>query len=239
MIEQRQALPFDDEPRSLGGHAPRVIPLDDHRTGSRPPAAAQKRAQNLRLAEAERRFLTRCLSYLIVDVGIRQYVDFGSRVPHTTGVHALVTEQCPDARVVQVGIGTAVPLHPRASALQPAMLWLEQVRPDDVAAHLSLRGRIDLGEPVAVLIDVDLLPGGDVRDLVPALHRVLAPGSHLVLRQRPANPADPYARALAAALFDPFCLVEPGVADLAWWPYPDEEVVAEGTGILAGLARRC
>jgi len=172
-------------------------------------------------------------------VGIRQYVDFGSRVPHTTGVHALVTEQCPDARVVQVGIGTAVPLHPRASALQPAMLWLEQVRPDDVAAHLSLRGRIDLGEPVAVLIDVDLLPGGDVRDLVPALHRVLAPGSHLALRQRPANPADPYAQALAAALFDPFCLVEPGVADLAWWPYPDEEVVAEGTGILAGLARRC
>lgn len=239
VIEQRQALPVDDEPRSPEVPAPRVIRMDDHRPGARAAACAEESARTARLVEAEARFLARCVGYLVADLRIRQYIDFGSRVPHSAGVHGIVAERLPDARVVRIGTGTAVPLHPRASASQPAALWLERPRPEDLAAQLSLRGLVDLGEPAAVLVDADQLPADlAVRDVVHVLHDVLAPGSHLVLRQRPANPADPYARALAAALFEPFCLLEPGVADLAWWPYPDEEVAADGVGVLAGLARR-
>ncbi len=236
VIEQRQVLPVDDEPHSPEVPAPRVIRMDDYRSAA--PAAAPA-PETARLVEAESRFLARCVGYLVADLKIRQYVDLGSRVPHSGGIHDLVSERLPDARVVRLDTGPAVPLHPRASASGPAVLRLDQPCPEELAAQLALRGLVDLGEPVAVLVDADLLPESlDVGEVVHALHEALVPGSHLVLRQRPVNPADPYARALVAALFEPFCLLEPGVADLAWWPYPDEEVAAEGTGVLAGLARR-
>ncbi|MEY9213035.1 SAM-dependent methyltransferase [Thermobifida halotolerans] len=239
MIEQRQALPVDADPRSPALPGPRVIRMDDYRADTRAAPCEHETARAARIAEAEHRFLRRCVGYLAADLRIRQYVDFGSRVPHSRGIHDITDEHLSDARVVRIDTGTAVPLHTRASSHRSAALWIEHPRAEELVAQLGLRGLVDPGEPAAVLLDTDLLPRElPVSGVVHALHDALAPGSHLVLRQRPGNPADPYARGIAAALFEPFLLLEPGVADLAWWPYPDEEVAADGVGVLAGLARR-
>ncbi|TDQ52558.1 SAM-dependent methyltransferase [Actinorugispora endophytica] len=237
--ERWRAPHVDGGPRPPDPPGPRVVRLDGYRDGVPRGPGDEAAARTARIAEAERGFLRRCVGYLATDLGIRQFVDFGSRVPPPDGVHAVAREHHADARVVRIDTGGAVPLHGRASPFRPAVVRVERPDTDELAARLRLRGLLDPAEPAVALLDTDLLPRGVVaHDVVRVLHSVLAPGSHLVIRQQPLNRADPYARELASPLFEPFELLEPGLADLAWWPYPDDEVSATGVGVLAGVARR-
>ncbi|MFC4561486.1 SAM-dependent methyltransferase [Nocardiopsis mangrovi] len=259
MTDKRRALHIGEDQPLADIPTPRVIRISDHRARSRPsrpdPSGGADTAPPARLAQSRRGFLRRVVGYLAADAGIRQFIDLGSRLPAGEGIAQTARAHDPDARVVYVDTDTAVSLHgttpPAGSAAVPTVA-VESMRPELIVTRLRARGLIDFGAPVAVLL-TDTAPlalghGGDPHlphDLVRALHAVLCPGSHVAIAQRvspdrsgTAPAPDAHSRELAAAVFEPFTVIEPGLADLAWWPYPDEEVTAEGTGVLAGVGRR-
>ncbi|GAA3733951.1 hypothetical protein HDA32_003790 [Spinactinospora alkalitolerans] len=230
------------EASETGDARPRVIRIDDHLVRPRreqPPAAAARP----RTERAKRGFLWRVVDYLASDLRIRQFVDLDSRLPAADGIQHAARRHAPDARVVYVDTDPVVSLHGRASSRERAVTVLKAdgADPAVLIGDLRLRGRIDFTEPVAVLMaepPPPRLEGDAARDLVCALHEAMCPGGHIAIARTPPDPGDPCARELAATLFDPFALIEPGLADMSWWPYPDEEVTGTGVGVVAGVARR-
>ncbi|KIH98685.1 hypothetical protein LP52_12110 [Streptomonospora alba] len=194
--------------------------------------------------EARRGFLRRAVGYLAADAGVRQFVDLGSRLPAGEGIGRAAREYAPGSRVVYVDAESSAALRGgRADDADTgaAVLAVERMDPDTLIDRLTRCGLIDTAEPVGVLLtDTTALrrDGVLVHDLVRALYPRLGPGGHVAVAQPVADARDPHCREFAAAVFDPFTLIEPGLADMAWWPYPDEEVSGEPTGVLAGLGRR-
>ncbi|MGW9346720.1 SAM-dependent methyltransferase [Nocardiopsis flavescens] len=175
--------------------------------------------------EAVRRhaaFLDRVTAYLCADARIGQFVDWGCPVP---GIDGIVRAHRPGARLVHVsppGVAGTLTASDGAAVSGDG-------GPSAVLHRLATSGLVDLDEPVAVLMTrsftADAPPGG-----IAALHGLLRGGGYLALAS--AAPRPVLLRALA-----PFHPVEPGAADLAWWPYPDEDVAARGTGVLGALGR--
>ncbi|GAA3736811.1 SAM-dependent methyltransferase [Salinactinospora qingdaonensis] len=229
MTDEWQAPHTHDAPPAVELPPPpsRVIDLATHplrgaSTAAGPPS---------RLDNAKRSFLRRAVEYLSVELGIRHFIDVGSRLPVADGIHGIVRSHAAGAHVVYVDTATAAPLYDRS----PSQLDGLSVVAGDPAPHalvdtLIARGHIDLDTPVAVLMIEPAAVGGAgrTRALAQALHAATAPGSHVVLA----------ADDTTADIFTPFTLLAPGVADMAWWPYPDEEVSATGTGVSVGMARR-
>ncbi|GLU46021.1 SAM-dependent methyltransferase [Nocardiopsis ansamitocini] len=236
MTDHRTALRADVEPPLLDVPGPRVVHIVDYLRDApavTPPDPA--------VITAVPGFLRRCVGYLATDLGIGQFVDIGSGVPAAEGVHGVARTHDPDSRVVYVDTGAAASVGSRTAVHVdgPVTLHVKRLDAAGIAGQLGLRGLLDLTSPLGVVLNADALPGDNaVGALVRGLYEILAPGSHLVICRRPPNDADPHARQRAATLFEPFDLLEPGTADIAWWPYPDDEVAATGTGVLAGVARR-
>ncbi|MFJ9552821.1 SAM-dependent methyltransferase [Nocardiopsis sp. NPDC101807] len=204
------------QPAQVPGRRSRVVSLGPR--GAEPPASRQGEATRLHQA-----FLGRVIDYLRVDAGVRQFVDWGCPVPGTAErVHA----GDPGATVVHLVPHGAAGMLPTAGA---AVLSGDGSGPDGLLRRLGASGLVDFDEPVAVLMTrpftADDPPGG-----VAGLHALMRGGGYLAL-------ASPAPRAVVERAFAPFHPVEPGVADLRWWPYPDEDVSDRGTGTLAGLGR--
>ncbi|GAA4927873.1 hypothetical protein GCM10023224_03720 [Streptomonospora halophila] len=195
------------------------------------------------LIEARRGFLRRAVGYLAADAGVRQFVDLGSRLPVDEGVGRAAREYAPGSRVVYVDAESSAALRAgRVGADDTAavVVAVERMDPGALTDRLAERGLVDFAEPVGVLItDTTALrrDGVLVHDLVRALHARMGRGGHVAIAQPVPEARDPHSREIAASVFEPFTLVEPGLADMAWWPYPDEEVSGEPTGVLAGLGR--
>ncbi|WP_067966217.1 SAM-dependent methyltransferase [Nocardiopsis trehalosi] len=242
MTDEWRALHIGEEPL-VDIPNPRVIHIGDRRARPR----SEPRTAEGRRAEARRGFLRRVVAYLAADTRIRQFVDLGSRLPAGDGIADTARAHAPDARVVYVDTDATRALHAPAQAGGGAVpvVTAPSLRPAALLDRLADRGVIDFTAPVAVLL-TDTAPlrrdGVLPHDLVRALHTALPGGSHIAVAQRVApdgdTTADAHSRELAAAVLEPFTLIEPGLADIAWWPYPDEEVTAEGTGILAGVGRK-
>lgn len=206
------------EPRRAPRRRPRVVALDP-RIRTSPPEPL--RDEHVRLHQA---FLGRVIDYLCVDAGIRQFVDWGSPVP---GTAERVHRAAPDATVVHIAPeGAAGILAPPDHA---AVLSGDGSGFESLLRRLHTSGLIDFDEPVAVLMtrtfDADSPPIG-----LEGLHSLMRGGGHLALTSTAP-------RADVERAFGPFRLLEPGVADLTWWPYPDEDVAVQGCDILAGLGR--
>ncbi|MFV2197304.1 SAM-dependent methyltransferase [Nocardiopsis sp. LOL_012] len=170
-----------------------------------------------------RRFLDRVIDYLAVDAGVRQFVDWGCPAP---GTAARVRQRDPEAAVVRVApAGVAgVVAEPGVPALSRA-----DAAPAALLDRMSASGLVDFGEPLAVLMTRPFTaqaPPAWIGDL----HTRMSGGGYLAL-------AGTAPHAAVEAAFSPFVPLEPGVADIGWWPYPDEDVSLPGTGTLGGLAR--
>nr|WP_255429821.1 SAM-dependent methyltransferase [Streptomonospora sp. PA3] len=196
------------------------------------------------MIEARRGFLRRAVGYLAADAGVRRFVDLGSRLPVGEGIGRAAREYAHGARVVYVDAESSAALRGgRAGEGESAaaVVAVDRMDPATLLGALAGSGLVDLAEPVGVLItDTTALrrDGVPVCDLVRALHARMGPGGHVAIAQAVSHAGDPHRREVAAAVFEPFTLIEPGLADMAWWPYPDEEVSAEPTGVLAGVGRR-
>ncbi|GAA1985498.1 hypothetical protein GCM10009799_08650 [Nocardiopsis rhodophaea] len=223
------------------------------------PALPSAPSEPREVTRAKRGFLRRAAGYLAADAGIRQFVDIGSRLPVDEGIGSAVHEHAPDARVVYIETGSTLPMPGLASAGGGAVSVVSMHRPEPVAlvSLLELRGLVDFDEPAAFfLVDTAAPRCGDIptSDLVRALHGAMCPGGCVAIALPPGHADTIDGRAAtephgptgdrhrrhraAASVFGPFVLLDPGLADLAWWPYPDEDVAARGTGIWAGVARR-
>nr|WP_246422115.1 SAM-dependent methyltransferase [Nocardiopsis mwathae] len=223
--------------RGADGDAPSAA---DQGAAARPTAPGS--AEPPEVTRAKRGFLRRAAGYLAADAGIRQFVDIGSRLPADDGIGGAVHEHAPDARVVYVETGSTVPIRGCGAAGDAAVSVAAVHRPDPASliSLLDLRGLVDFGEPAAFFL-VDTAPpedgGAPAAGLVDALHAAMCPGGFLALAL-PPDSAGAGDGGRARSAFGAFTLLDPGLADLAWWPYPDEDVAGRGTGIPAGLGRR-
>ncbi|MCP3016730.1 SAM-dependent methyltransferase [Nocardiopsis dassonvillei] len=187
------------------------------RAGGRPDP---RHAEHTRLHQA---FLGRVIDYLSADAGVRQFVDWGCPVPGTAErVHATA----PDASVVHVAPHGAAGMLSTPGA---RVLSGDGSGTDTLLRRLGTSGLVDFDEPVAVLMTRPFT-ADDPPARIDALHALMRGGGYLAL-------TSPAPRAAVERAFDPFQPIEPGVADLRWWPYPDEDVSDPGTGVLAGLGR--
>jgi SAM-dependent methyltransferase len=217
------------------------------------------------IVQANRAFIRRAVRFL-AEAGVRQFLDIGSGIPTQGNVHEVAQQADPDARVAYVDIDPVAVAHSRAilAGNQSALVIEADLRePEKILASDDLRGLIDFGQPVALLLVsvLHFIAGADDPwRIVATLRDALAPGSYLVLshgtdendpgRARAAQKlynrsvsTQAHARSRAEILrfFDGLELVDPGLAYVPLWR-PDSPAGLPGdpgrSGNLAGVARK-
>jgi S-adenosyl methyltransferase len=202
----------------------------------------QSRLDPRRLALANRAFLRRAVRF-VARQGISQFLDLGSGLPTSPSVHEVAREVVPAARVAYVDHDPIVVAHNDAllATRDGGVITVRaDVRePDVVLGHDALRGCLDFGRPIAVLLlsVLHFISGDeDAPGIVARFRERMAPGSYLVVSIGTSDGADPEMLAEATAtyagarmpftlrsrdqildLFDGFDLVEPGLVSLPEW----------------------
>jgi len=182
---------------------------------------------------------------------MRQFVDIGTGLPTSPNVHQIAQAVTPDARVVYIDNDPIVHVHANALlAGEATSIVLADLRqPDAILDHPTLRRRIDLTQPVALLLVAILHFLGDDEDpagIVARLRDRLADGSYVVIshatadfdRQAAAAAARAYDQAAAPMvlrshaeierLFDGFELVGPGLVQVSRWRPDDQRPGTKG-----------
>ncbi|MFJ2192614.1 SAM-dependent methyltransferase [Kitasatospora sp. NPDC087861] len=141
------------------------------------------------LALNNRSFLIRVVRHIAETYGIKQFIDHGSGLPTQSNVHEVAEAIHPDARVVYVDNDPMVLGYGRAVLDEsPNAVILNADMADTPAIVASLKGRIDLAEPVAALF-VSVLhcvpdrDNGDPKAIIERMVSLLAPGSVVVVCQ--------------------------------------------------------
>jgi SAM-dependent methyltransferase len=209
------------------------------------------------MVKAQRALLGRIVRYLVVDAGIRQFLDVGTGIPTVDNVHEVAQGLAPDARVVYVDNDPIVLAHARAlmrstAAGRTAFIQADVRDPGSILGDPTLTSVLDLREPVALLLIGIVRPYDVVRQLVDALPS----GSHLAVvtpsadfdpelmgsiagtAERSGIPYVPRSKAETEKFFDGLELVEPGLVPiLAWRPRrrPKDPDAVHGW---AGVARK-
>src|SRR6202046_3116913 len=193
-------------------------------------------------ARSCRAFLSRVVTCLTAEAGIRQFLDLGSGLPSARNVHEVAQSIAPDSRVVYVHHDPVVLLHARAllrSRPEGATGYIQADlrRPEGILAKAA--ETLDLSQPVAGLLLAVLHFVTDAQDparIIRAVMDAAAPGSYLAIGHHTAD-LDPEVRAFAARLSErtpPFPstlrsrqqvadlfagldLVEPGVVQISRW----------------------
>ncbi|MER6580698.1 SAM-dependent methyltransferase [Nonomuraea sp. NPDC001023] len=197
-------------------------------------------------ARSNRDFLARVVRDLVVEAGIRQFLDIGSGLPTQGNVHEIAQAAAPGCRVVYVDHDPIVLVHGRALlAVDDGTTVIEADirRPDDVLDHPETRQLLDLDEPVGLLLFGILHHLSDEEDPAGIAARLvgrLAPGSHVAvshfhnpMEERPEVSRQAFeaerlfndtmgtgrwrTREEILGFFDGLELLEPGLVPLAEW----------------------
>ena len=193
---------------------------------------------------ANRDVLGRMVHFLAGEAGIRQFLDVGTGLPTADNTHEVAQLIAPDSRVVYVDNDPMVMVHAQAlltsvSAGRTTYIEADLREPAAILASPGLRGTLELGKPVALMLVAILhfVPGeGAARPPVRELLDALPSGSYLAATHfttdyMPAEERERYAGMLTAgrsdiwprdrkefeALFEGLELVEPGVALATEW----------------------
>jgi hypothetical protein len=210
-----------------------------------------------------RQFLGRAVRYLAHDVGIRQFLDIGTGLPTMNSVHEVTQAIAPDSRVVYVDNDPVVLAHARdmLNAVDGTLITSHDLRdPGAILADPRIRGVLDFGQPIAVLLVAILHFIADEDDpwgLVYALMAAMPPGSCLVISHLTAdhyrdaeqatgvyaetvNGLHLRSRAVVEALFCGLPLLAPGEVVYAaeWSPDPDTPPATApgGSALWCGVA---
>jgi O-methyltransferase involved in polyketide biosynthesis len=192
--------------------------------------------------QANRRFLSRAVN-LLVEAGVRQFLDIGAGLPTQENVHQVALRAAPDSRVVYVDNDPIVLTHGRALLAdngQTIVVDGDLRNPKAILDDPRIREHIDFDQPVGLLMLAVLhfIPTDDVAESVTAtLRNRLAPGSGIVIShlsfgdldedklregrelytRTSAGSATPRSRAQILRFFDGFELVEPGLVSTEDW----------------------
>jgi SAM-dependent methyltransferase len=210
---------------------------------------------------AERHFQYRAVQFCL-DSGIRQFLDLGSGIPSVGNACDIILSLAPDARVICVDVDPVVvafTAHRLRGNDRAAVVEADLRRPGHLLNHPEVTGRLNLDQPIAVLLVSVLHLVADADDpwaIVAQLRDRLAPGSHLVishaaadrdaadmatlrrLTEREGLSATMRTREQVHRLFAGLSLVEPGLVWApAWRPDPGEDDHGQaGTSrVLAGV----
>ncbi|MGW2485805.1 SAM-dependent methyltransferase [Streptomyces sp. NPDC001606] len=229
----------------------------DQAAGDELAAAAPEARIGVR---ANRAFLHRAVRY-VVGSGVRQILDIGTGLPTSPNVHEVAQQTAPDVRVAYVDNDPIVAAHGNAllSRTGATSIVLGDLRdPRSVLDHPDVRKVIDFDRPVALLLVAVLhflTDADDPAGVVATLREALPAGSFLVLSHATGDFADRtaaqavYTKATASLnlrpragverFFEGFELVEPGLAQVAFWrpdgtPPPGSAEI----GFYAGVGRK-
>jgi hypothetical protein len=194
------------------------------------------------IARVTRAFLRRSIEYLVLEVGIRQFLDVGTGLPTADNTHEVAQRLAPDARIVYVDNDPLVLAHARAlltSTPEGATRYLHADMHDSAALIEGAAEILDLTRPVGVhfmgvlghIADTD-----EARTLVRGLMDRMPSGSHLTIadsthpvedttfQQAQEEYADtgavPYwnrSQEELASLFEGLEWVEPGFVSVPLW----------------------
>jgi len=138
------------------------------------------------LVRTHRQFLRRVVRRL-VGAGVRQFLDLGSGLPTARNVHEVAQDLAPESSVVYVDIDPAVAAEGQELVADNDLvsyLCADLCRPEEVLDSAEVRGRLDLTEPVAVLV-LDVLhfvpDAAEPHKALAAYLDACAPGSYLGL----------------------------------------------------------
>ncbi len=205
---------------------------------------------------ANRAFLSRAVTFLARECGVRQFLDIGTGLPTASNTHQVAQEVAPSARIVYVDNDPVVLAHARALLTSTPTGATAYIDSDLRATEQILEQAsavLDFSKPVAVLLLIVLHLIGDEEDprgIVTSLLSPLAAGSYLVI-SHPASDVRPAAmaemarrvnarlgpargtmrdRATIARFFEGLTLVEPGVVQPQHWrpagPVAEADVTA-------------
>jgi hypothetical protein len=194
------------------------------------------------IARASRSFLTRSISYLAAEAGIRQFLDVGTGLPTADNTHQVAQRIAPEARIVYVDNDPLVLAHARALLTSTpegatAYIHADLRDPDKIVAEAA--ETLDFTKPIALIlsgvlghiVDID-----EARSIVRSLMGALPSGSYLSLNDGTSviggeqheqatedyneSGALPYIQRTPeeiASFFDGLELVEPGVVSCPRW----------------------
>jgi hypothetical protein len=123
----------------------------DREAGDQALAAGAKILPGVR---ANRAFLRRAVRYLVVEAGVRQFLDIGTGLPSAGNTHEVAQSVAANARVVYVDNDPIVLAHARAlltSATGP-VAYIDADARDTGKILAEAAGTLDFGEPVAVML---------------------------------------------------------------------------------------
>ena len=212
------------------------------------------------LARANRGFLTRVVR-LMIDAGIRQFIDLGTGIPTSPSVHEVARAADPSTQVVYVDNDPIVTTHNAALlATNDGVISIagDVRRPEEVLADQKLRTVIDFDKPVGLLCVAVLHLVSDAEDpagIMARFHEQLASGSHLAICQFAAEShpagikqfAEIYANAPIKVTFRPrdqirhffngLDILPPGVVEVEHWR-PDMQAFSTRLKIVGGVGRK-
>ncbi|MEV8515206.1 SAM-dependent methyltransferase [Dactylosporangium sp. NPDC051484] len=221
------------------------------------------------LARNNRAFLRRSVRYL-AGVGVTQFLDIGSGIPTEGNVHEIAAGVTPDARVVYVDIdpvAVAESLEILDNNARTTAVLGDLRDPESILAHPKVRGLLDFGRPIGLLLNAVLhfVPDDTEADAaVGRLLAALAPGSHLAVshvsidgqevdrndlnfvqntyRQKTTTPFRPRTHAQIERFFTGLEMVEPGLVWLPQWRPSTEDptdftAAPPTSSCLAGVGR--
>jgi SAM-dependent methyltransferase len=218
-----------------------------------------------RSALENRRFLRRAVRFLTAEAGIDQFLDIGVGLPTQGAVHEVAHEINPRSHVAYVDYDPVVVAHGNALLATPDQSVVVQAdirRPDELLANPVIRGHLDFGRPVAILLLAIMHFVTDEDDpaaVAAALRDALAPGSYLVLTticeellpdkaaaarakdvyQKAGQPIKARTAAEIRGFFGDFELVEPGLVPKHAWRPETGAAAADPSDIsLGGVARK-
>jgi len=212
--------------RALAGTAPAIVDI--------PPAV--------------RAFQQRVLRYLVVQAGIRQFLDIGTGLPLVGDTHEVTQSLVPECRIAYVDNDPMVLSHARAlmkSAPGGAVGYVDADVRDTGAIVAGAREVLDFGEPVAILLLFTLAYVTDAAEataVVSSLAAAVPAGSYVAIyhlasdmdqaleeavvqwnKMMPAQPITLRSRSEVAALTAGLVPVPPGLVPVTQWrPDPDD-----------------
>jgi SAM-dependent methyltransferase len=217
------------------------------------------------IARLNRSFLRRVV-LLMVDKGIRQFLDIGSGIPTVGNVHEIAQRADPACRVVYVDKEPIAVEHSRILLRgneRAAVIHADLRAPDDLFDRPEIGQQLDLSQPIGLLTLLVWHFVSDAYDparLMARYRAVLAPGSYLALTHITRDYASPGLnqaidhasqgtpdeffprdRARVIDLFAGFELVAPGVVGCAAWrpegPGDFSDEPGSNAAIYAGVGR--
>jgi len=264
--EKAGSLPFD----ITVAHQARMY---DYALGGKDNYAADRAAMDAALeiwpdmafgARANRAFLGRAVRHLVMNAGIRQFLDIGTGIPTAGNTHEVAQAVAPESRVVYVDYDPVVLAHARA-----LLDSSEAGATDYIDADLRNTGEIlrragqllDFTEPVAVTLLSILHAIPDPDDpwaIVATVIDAVPSGSYLAISHSAADLLTPEAlrrlkdtwgssvqqqltfrnREEVARFFAGMDLVEPGLVPVDEWRAEPAATETGNSAMWAGVARK-